>query len=89
MLCAKCTLKNLGGGVGKCTGCGHVTYSRAFKFCGACSQARNVCAACGTPGAPVVTRLIGAVDDAAETFYDSSLVLSSGLIEEPREEPRD
>jgi hypothetical protein len=49
MLCAKCSLKNFSNGHGKCSGCGNATFSRAFKYCGPCSQTRNICAACSTP----------------------------------------
>lgn len=52
MLCAKCSLKSFSNGHGKCSGCGNATFSRAFKYCGPCSQTRNVCAACGTPTTP-------------------------------------
>jgi len=71
MLCAKCTLKSFSNGHGTCTGCGNATYSRAFKFCGPCSQARNVCAACSTPLQPPRNKIVNELPD--DLFTDDIL----------------
>lgn len=77
MLCAKCTLKSFSNGPGKCSGCGNATYSRAFKYCGACSLARNVCAACSTPIQPPRNKL---VQELPEDF-SADEILKSDLTE--------
>ncbi len=80
MICKKCSLQNFSKGVGKCKGCGGLTLSRAFKYCGSCSQTKNLCAVCEQPGTPVVTKFVDeSAGNSAQEFSDSGLVLSSGF----------
>jgi|JI7StandDraft_1071085.scaffolds.fasta_scaffold22727_4 hypothetical protein len=77
MLCTKCSLKSFSNGHGKCSGCGNATYSRAFKYCGPCSVAKNVCAACSTPLQPPRNRLMADLPD----DLSSDEILKSDLTE--------
>ncbi|MFA7339997.1 MAG: hypothetical protein WC028_24680 [Candidatus Obscuribacterales bacterium] len=79
MLCTKCSLKSFSNGHGKCSGCGNATYSRGFKYCGPCSTAKNVCAACSTPIQPPRHKL---VEDLPDDFASSTDdILKSDLTE--------
>ncbi|GEM_PF-954611 len=79
MICKKCSLQNFSRGAGKCKSCGGLTLSRAFKYCGTCSQTKNICAVCEQPGTPAVTKLVTDGGESAHEFFDSGMVLSSGF----------